>query len=122
MKNGEGEKQVKVIRLINPSIDPEELFMNEEKPDDDGSVDSDDEESPSSGILTNAVVQQHNYSIAYQAYKCLEAAGADGLRQSDVAERLGLSQLDARSTLRVLIRLQMADCIVKEVKKSRVFL
>ena len=121
MKNGEGEKHVKVVHLLNPSVDPEELFVTDEKPDDDGLGDSDDEDGPSAGILTNAVLQQHNYSIVNQVYKCLEASGSEGLTQRNVAERLGLSHLDSRSALRVLTRLRMADCVVKEIKKSRFF-
>jgi len=123
MKNGEGEKHFKVARLVDPSVDPEELFVNDDKLEDYEQGDSDDEDAaPSAGILTNASLQQHHYSIVQQAYKCLEAAGSEGLRQNDMGKQLGLSQLDSRSVLRVLTRLHLADCIVKEVKKNRVFL
>lgn len=121
MKNGEGEKHFKVARLLDPSVDPEELFLNDEKPEDDEPGDSDEDDGPSAGILTSAGMQQHHYSIIQQAYRCLEAAGSEGLLQNDVTERLGLSHLEARSVLRALTRLRVADCIVKEIKKNRVF-
>lgn len=122
MRNGDGEKQVKVVRLLDPTVDPETLFLGDEAPPDDGSLGSDEEESTSSGILTNAVLQSHHYSLAQQAYQFVEASGSEGLTQGDLAEQLGLSSLDARATLRVLTRLQVVDCVVKEVKKNRVFL
>ena len=122
MRHSDNEKQVKVVRLLDPTIEPETLFVGDDAPDEDGSLDSDDEESASSGILSNAVTQQHHYSIVQQAYKCVEASGSEGLTQGALAEHLGLSQLDARSTLRVLSRLLVVDCVVKEVKKNRVFL
>lgn len=123
MRNCDNEKQVKIVRLIDPNIDPEALFQGDEAPPDDGSLYSEGEdESSSSGILTNAVIQQHHHSIVQQAYAFVEASGPEGLTQGALAEQLGLSQLDARSTIRVLSRLLMVRCVVKEVKKNRVFL
>ncbi|XP_045025411.1 general transcription factor 3C polypeptide 1 isoform X2 [Daphnia magna] len=123
MRNCDNEKQVKVVRLIDPSIDPEALFQGDEAPPDDGSLYSEgEEESSSSGILSNAVIQRHHHSIVQQAYAFVEASGSEGLTQGALAEQLGLSQLDARSTIRVLSRLMMVHCVVKEVKKNRVFL
>lgn len=122
MRNCDNEKQVKVVRLIDPSIDPEALFQGDEAPPDDGSLYSEgEEESSSSGILSNAVIQRHHPSIVQQAYAFVEASGSEGLTQGALAEQLGLSQLDARSTIRVLSRLMIVHCVVKEVKKNRVF-
>ncbi|EFX77102.1 hypothetical protein DAPPUDRAFT_321692 [Daphnia pulex] len=123
MRNCDNEKQVKIVKLIDPNIDPEALFQGDEAPPDDGSLYSEgEEEGSSSGILSNAVVQRHHHSIAQQAYAFVEASGSEGLTQGALAEQLGLSQLDARSTIRSLTRLLMVDCIVKEVKKTRFFL
>lgn len=121
MRNAESERQLKVVRLLDPTIDPESLFQGDEPPPDGGSLDSDEEEGSSSGILWNAIVQRHHYSIVQQAYQCVEATGSEGLTQGALAEQLGLSQLDARSTIRALTRLQAVDCVTKEHKKNRVF-
>lgn len=123
MRHSDGEKQVKVVRLLDPNIDPEALFQGDETPPEEGSLDSDEEENgTSSGILWNAVNQRHHFSIIHQAYQYVEAAGSEGVTQGGLAEKMGLSQLDSRSVLRGLSRLHMVDCVVKEVKKNRVFL
>lgn len=125
MRNSDGEKQVKVVRLLDPTIDPEALFQGDETPPEEGSLDSDEEDngiSSSSGILWNAVQQRHHYSLIQQAYEYLEGAGCEGLTQGALAEKMGLSQLDARSVIRALSRLQVVECVVKEFKKNRVFL
>lgn len=122
MKNSELERTVKVVRLIDPSVDPETLFLTEEAPPEDGSVISEEDETTGSGILTNACIQEHHHSIIRQAYTVVEASRSEGITQGALAEKLGLSQLDARSALRALTRLQLVDCITKEVRKTRVFL
>lgn len=120
LRNTDSEKMIKVVRLRDPDIDPEDLFRVDETPDDE-SLDSEEEESAGSSGILDCSKQQHHYSIVRQAYLCVEAAGPDGLKQKELGEQLGLSQLDARSVLRVLKRLDLVDCIVKDVKKNRVF-
>lgn len=111
---------IKVVRLKDPTVDPENLFRLDEISD-DISLDSDDEEAgPSSGILTSTA-QEHQHSLTFQAYKCVEAAGPDGIKQKELGEQLGLSQLDSRSALRILKRLDLVDCVAKDMKKNRVF-
>lgn len=123
MKNTDAERTIKVVRLIDPSVDPDLLFEWDETPPEDGSVISEEQEDIcESGILTNANVQEHHHSIIRQAYKIVEASESEGITQAALAEKLGLSQLDARSALRALTRVQLVDCITKEVKKNRVFL
>lgn len=121
MRNADTERQVKVVRLLDPNIDPETLFQGDDAPPDGGSLDSDEDEGTSSGILWNAATQRHHYSIVQQAFQCVEAAGPEGLTQGGLAEQLGLSQLDSRSALRGLTRLQVVESVTKEYKKNRVF-
>lgn len=120
LRNTDSEKKIKVVRLRDPDVDPEDLFGVDETPDDE-SLDSDEEESVGSSGILDASNQRHHHPITHQAYQCVEAAGPDGLKQKELGEKLGLSQLDARSVLRVLKRLDLVDCIVKDVRKNRVF-
>jgi len=122
MRHSDNEKSIKVMRLVNPALDPEDIFAEDEKPNEDASESDDEErENVSTGILTNAIVQRHHHSIIRQVYTLVEAAGPEGLSQNDVVMQLGLAQLDARSVLRALLRLQMAERITKDIEKSRVF-
>jgi hypothetical protein len=122
MRHSDNEKSIKVMRLVNPALDPEDIFAEDEKPNEDASESDDDErDNVSTGILTNAIVQRHHHSIIRQVYNLVEAAGPEGLSQNDVVMQLGLAQLDARSVLRALLRLQMAERITKDIEKSRVF-
>ena len=121
LRNTDCEKKIKVVRLKDLDVDPEDLFRVDEICPDDDSIDSEEEESTGSSGILISTTQQHHNSIAYQAYQCVEAAGPDGLKQKELGDQLGLSQLDARSALRILKRLDVVDCIVKDVKKNRVF-
>jgi hypothetical protein len=122
MRHSDNEKSIKVMRLVNPALDPEDIFAEDEKPNEDASESDDEErENVSTGILTNAIVQRHHHYIIRQVYTLVEAAGPEGLSQNDVVMQLGLAQLDARSVLRALLRLQMAERITKDIEKSRVF-
>ena len=122
MRHSDNEKSIKVMRLVNPALDPEDIFAEDEKPNEDASESDDDErDNVSTGILTNAIDQRHHHSIIRQVYNLVEAAGPEGLSQNDVVMQLGLAQLDARSVLRALLRLQMAERITKDIEKSRVF-
>ena len=122
MRHTDNEKSIKVMRLVHPDLDPENLFAEDEKPTEDAS-ESDEEERDnlSAGIMANAIVQRHHHSIIRQAYSLVEAAGSEGVSQNDMTTQLGLAQLDARSVLRALLRLQMVERITKDIEKSRVF-
>lgn len=122
MRHSDNEKSIKVMRLVNPGIEPEDIFGDDEKPTDEIS-DSDDEDrdNASTGILSNAILQRHNDSIVRQAYSLVEATGPEGLNQNDLVAQLGLPQLDARCVLRCLLRIQMVERITKDIDKSRVF-
>lgn len=81
----------------------------------------DDEESyGGSGILKDRV-QDHNSPLLMQSYRCIERSGPEGMKQKELAEQLGLNQLDARCVCRSLVRFRLVDLVVKDVAKNRVF-
>ena len=59
--------------------------------------------------------------LILQAYRCVESAGPGGLKQKDLAVQLAVNQLDARTLLRALVRLQLVDSVVKDQAKNRVY-
>jgi hypothetical protein len=125
MLKSDKEKKIQVVKLLHPGLEPDDLFNNDpiESFNNDGS-ESDDEEKDDtpSGILSTASVQKHNHSILRQAYGLVEAMGPVGLMQKDMVQQLGLARLEARIVLRVLLRLQMVNKIIKDVGKGRVFM
>ena len=121
LRNGDNERQIKVIQLLDPNVDPEDLFRTEDAPD-DASLDGLEEEELMTGTgILNPAHHQHHRSLIRQAYMCVEASGPSGLKQKQLAEQLAVNQLDARTLLRALVRLELVDSVVKDQAKNRVY-
>ena len=121
-KVGDKEKVVKAVCLFNPKIELGDVFdeVSINDLESESSVESDD--TSTTGLLPNWIVQTHNQSIVRQAYALFEEMGPTGLNENDLSEKLGLPKLDARMILRELVRLQMVDKITKDLQKTSVFM
>ena len=121
-KVGDKEKVVKAVCLFNPKIELGDVFdeVSINNLESESSVESDD--TSTTGLLPNWIVQTHNQSIIRQAYALFEAMGPTGLNENDLSEKLGLPKLDARMILRALLRLQLVDKIAKDLQKTSVFM
>lgn len=58
--------------------------------------------------------------LLQQAYRVVEAAGADGVSQSDMARMLGQTKLDSRTICRNLQRRNTVHSLMKDVGRQRV--
>ncbi|XP_039449213.1 general transcription factor 3C polypeptide 1 [Culex pipiens pallens] len=92
------EKQVRVMRLIDPTADIYELWYKDEVP----------EEDQNDGIL-NSQKAYIDMPILQQAYNIVAAAGESGVSQSSMALQMGLDKLNARGVVKNLMRLKAVE-------------
>ncbi|KAK7085488.1 hypothetical protein SK128_012513 [Halocaridina rubra] len=112
-KGKDAEKTVRVMELVNPNIDPQDVCKSEEIADDD------EEDDSYQGILDQRRVV-FKVGFLQQAYRLVEDAGPEGVSQSDIARLLGQTRLDARTICRNLQRRNKVHTIMKDVGRQRV--
>ncbi|CAL4088885.1 unnamed protein product, partial [Meganyctiphanes norvegica] len=114
-KAKDSEKTLRVMELANPDLQPSDVC----KQDNDGDHDDDDEDESYPGILDQSKMLW-GVGLLRQAYNIVEAAGPDGVSQSDMARLLGQTKLDSRTICRNLQRRNTVHSLMKDVGRQRV--
>ncbi|KAK3864004.1 hypothetical protein Pcinc_030265 [Petrolisthes cinctipes] len=112
-KGKDSEKFVRIMQLIHPNVDPLEVCKVDEV------VEDEEEEETFPGILNQSNIVWRE-GLLQQAYRVVEAAGADGVSQSDMAKMLGQTKLDSRTICRNLQRRNTVHSLMKDVGRQRV--
>eukprot|EP00094_Tigriopus_californicus_P009796 TCALIF_09445-PA protein Name:"Similar to Gtf3c1 General transcription factor 3C polypeptide 1 (Rattus norvegicus)" AED:0.03 eAED:0.04 QI:37/0.71/0.62/1/0.85/0.87/8/0/1945 len=106
------EKQVRVVQLINPEVDPESVWQDVRD-----EMDEDDED------LEAGFIDQSKWkltrSMMHQAYSLLEAMGPRGLSQQELGVQLGLGKLEARTICRNLERRNLVTILLHDQGRQR---
>ncbi|XP_058811825.1 general transcription factor 3C polypeptide 1 [Topomyia yanbarensis] len=92
------EKQVRVMRLIDPNADVYDLWYKEEVPDDD----------QKDGIL-NSQKAYIDMPVLQQAYNVIAKMGEQGISQSSLAVEMGVDKLNSRAIVKNLMRLKAVE-------------
>ena len=61
-----------------------------------------------------------NRTMMWQSYRLLESAGAEGLSQQQLGQRLGQGKLEARTICRNLLRRKLVVTVMKDIGRQRV--
>ncbi|XP_055584822.1 general transcription factor 3C polypeptide 1 [Uranotaenia lowii] len=100
MRNKKGEeKQVRVMRLIDPEADVYDMWY---------SKDDQAEDEQKDGIL-NSQKAYIDMPVLQQAYNVIGRAGEQGISQSMMATEMGLDKLNSRSVVRNLLKLKAIE-------------
>ncbi|XP_055636014.1 general transcription factor 3C polypeptide 1 [Toxorhynchites rutilus septentrionalis] len=99
LKNKKGEeKQVRIMRLIDPEADVYDVWYKDEQPEDD----------QKDGIL-NSQKAYIDMPVLQQAYNVIALSGEHGVSQSALAIQMGLDRLNARAVVKNLVRLKAVE-------------
>ncbi|XP_066978990.1 LOW QUALITY PROTEIN: general transcription factor 3C polypeptide 1 [Macrobrachium rosenbergii] len=112
-KGKDAERYIRIMELVNPGIDPQEVCKVDDIADDD------EDEDSYPGILDQKKVVW-KVGLLQQAYEIVEEAGPDGVSQSDMARFLGQAKLDSRTICRNLQRRNSVHSLMKDVGRQRV--
>ncbi|XP_019546939.3 general transcription factor 3C polypeptide 1 [Aedes albopictus] len=92
------EKQVRIMRLIDPDADVYDLWYKDEQP----------EEDQKDGFLDSQKAYI-DMPVLQQAYNVIASSGEQGISQSALATQLGLDRLNARALVKNLMRIKAID-------------
>lgn len=92
------EKQVRIMRLIDPDADVYDLWYKEEQP----------EEDQKDGFLDSQKAYI-DMPVLQQAYNLIAHSGEQGISQSALAAQMGLDRLNARALVKNLIRIKAIE-------------
>lgn len=99
MKNKKSkEKQIRVMRLMDPEADVYELWYKDDVP----------EEDQKEGML-NSQKAFIDMPVLQQAYNIVAASGESGVSQSSMALQMRLDNLNARAVLKNLMGLKAVE-------------
>lgn len=99
LKNKKGEeKQVRIMRLIDPEADVYDLWYKEETT----------EEDQKDGIL-NSQKAYIDMPVLQQAYTVIAKSGEHGISQTALATEIGVDKLNARAVVKNLMRLKAIE-------------
>lgn len=79
---------------------------------------SDDEEDCAAGFLDQTKTRL-DHSLINQAYEVIDETESVGITQSEIATRLGLTKLHARTIVRNLIRLKQITSYMSDASRQR---
>lgn len=92
------EKQVRIMRLIDPDADVYDLWYKDEQP----------EEDQKDGFLDSQKAYI-DMPVLQQAYNLIAHSGEQGISQSALAAQMGLDRLNARALVKNLIRIKAIE-------------
>lgn len=78
----------------------------------------DDEDSASAGFLDQTGTRL-DHPLLNQAYEIIDETKSDGISQSEIATRLGLTKLHARTVVRNLTRLKQITSYMSDASRQR---
>ncbi|XP_046395465.1 general transcription factor 3C polypeptide 1 isoform X2 [Ischnura elegans] len=110
LKAFDRERQVRVVQLINPDVDVEEVWSKEE---------GEEEEDLYSGQLDQSKILIDR-PLLCQAYDFFEKAGSKGLSKVELGNLMGLSKLDSRTICRNLVKCGFVALYMHDVGRQRV--
>lgn len=102
------EKIVRAVQLVDPNIDINQFWGKHDGPDEEESYDLDTSR------------QKLNVSYLKQANKFVEDARHQGLSQSELGAKLGMTKLHTRTILRNLVKTRIVATYMNDVGKQRV--
>lgn len=115
-KNGQ-EKRVRVMQLIDPQMDPEDVFVDKKDLDDDPAevdpMDVDDNQASGQACVAK------NESYLRASYQTVDEAGPEGISGLAFMRKLNMTKYDARSCLKLLERRQLVDLYMKDYKRQK---
>jgi len=136
-KGNNQEKTHRVVQLINPNVEPDDVFETGEEDPIEGKVEIEgpDDLEPSSrpaspqaeqttsgpgpGLLDQSLWVLDR-TMMWQAYRLLEKAGPEGLSQQQLGAKLGHGKLEARTICRNLLRRDLVATVMKDIGRQRV--
>ena len=96
--------------------------IGEEEEDEEGG--KGDQEALERGATPPGVLDQSGWVIdrtmMWQSYRLLESAGAEGLSQQQLGQKLGQGKLEARTICRNLLRRKLVVTVMKDIGRQRV--
>ncbi|XP_034950383.1 general transcription factor 3C polypeptide 1 [Chelonus insularis] len=101
------EKKIRAVQLIDPNIDANDLWNNDEILDEEESYELD---------VTNQII---DVPIMKQANWIVEESRDEGLSQLDLAKKMGVTKLHARSTLKNLSKLGLIGTYMNDIGRQR---
>eukprot|EP00095_Tigriopus_kingsejongensis_P011852 maker-scaffold493_size155937-snap-gene-0.21 protein:Tk11852 transcript:maker-scaffold493_size155937-snap-gene-0.21-mRNA-1 annotation:"general transcription factor 3c polypeptide 1" len=107
------EKQLRVVQLINPEVDPELVWQDGR---DEGLDDEDDD--CNAGFLDQSMWKLTR-TLMHQAYSLLEENGPNGLSQQELGQKMGLGKLESRTICRNLERRNLVGVILQDQGRQR---
>lgn len=103
------EKSIRVLQLRNPNQEVFDMWPRDQ---------SDDEDDCTAGFLDQTGTRLDN-SLITQAYEIIDEAHSDGITQSEIAVRLGLTKLHARTIVRNLTRMKQITWYMSDASRQR---
>lgn len=109
MKKTVDEKSVRVLQLRNPNQEVFDMWPRDN---------SDDDEDSAAGFLDQTRTRL-DHSLINQAYEIIDETKSVGITQSEIATRLGLTKLHARTIVRNLTRLKQITSYMSDASRQR---
>ncbi|XP_071452736.1 general transcription factor 3C polypeptide 1 isoform X2 [Hetaerina americana] len=110
LKAFDKEKMIRVVQLVKPDVDVEEVWSKEDGDEDDDSC---------SGYLDQSKIM-FDRPLLCQAYDFFEKAGPSGLSKVELGSLMGLSKLEARTICRNLVKCGFVSLYMQDVGRQRV--
>ena len=114
------EKSVRVVKLLDLDAEPDSVFGDEE----DETLNKTELESLESGATPPGVLDQSGWlldrTMMWQAFAKVKEAGAEGLSQQQLGQKLGQGKLEARTICRNLLRRDLVVTVMKDIGRQRV--
>ncbi|XP_063221021.1 general transcription factor 3C polypeptide 1 isoform X2 [Bacillus rossius redtenbacheri] len=113
-KGSDKEKNVRVLKLLDPGMDIQEIWSKYEE-----NMYEEDEDDENAGLLDlkNLYMDQ---ALLSQVFSVVDRAGPKGLSQIELGQAMGLTKLQARGTLRNLLKRGLVSIYMNDVGRQRV--
>lgn len=120
-KGSHQEKSVRVVKLLDMNAEPDAVFGGDEE---DYIANKSERESVERGATPAGVLDQSGWlldrTMMWQAFAKVEEAGAEGLSQQQLGQKLGQGKLEARTICRNLLRRGLVMTVMKDIGRQRV--
>ncbi|XP_031843956.1 general transcription factor 3C polypeptide 1 isoform X2 [Nomia melanderi] len=104
--NPSKEKKIKVVQLLQPTIDVVEAWKDDIQEEDE---------------LHELNISNHKYCVPYlkQANDIIESTGSNGLCQGELGKMMGLTKLQSRTILRNLVKQNIVATYMNDIGRQR---
>lgn len=110
-KASDKEKQLKVVKLVNPNCSVKDEWVKEEEVE---------EEEEGIGFVDEST-RLLDVPLMTQAFNAVDESGPNGLTQVELSKKLGMTKLQARTLCRNLLRRNLVSTFMHDVGRQRFY-